>query len=124
MWALAATEASAANIANAGHAVRWFAFFLRTQHPGQGRTARDVGRTGVVACLQWLAQRARDSTDFRRLEPDDPRRSVIGERLLPMFSATERLFIRVEDFELHLWSARCDRSCKCGWTQQGLEVPC
>jgi uncharacterized protein YndB with AHSA1/START domain len=48
VWALAASGASAANIANAGHAVRWFAFFLRTQHPGQGRAARDVGRPVVV----------------------------------------------------------------------------
>jgi hypothetical protein len=90
VWALAATGASAANIANAGHAVRWFAFFLRTQHPGQGRTARGVGRTGVVAYLQWLAQRARDSTEFQRLDPGDLRRSVIGERLLPSLADPSR----------------------------------
>ena len=90
VWVLAASGASAANIMNAGHAVRWFAFFLRTQHPGQGRAARDVGRAGVVAYLQWLAQRARDSADFQRLEPGDPRRDVLGERLLPSLADPSR----------------------------------
>jgi integrase len=90
VWALAAAGASAANIMNVGHALRWFALFLRTQHPGQGQTARGVGRAGVVAYLQWLAQRARDTTDFQRLEPGDPRRAVIGERLLPSLADPAR----------------------------------
>lgn len=93
VWALAAAGASAANIMNAGHALRWFAFFLRTQHPGQGRAARTVGRAGVVVYLQWLAQRARDSADFQCLEPGDSRRSVIGERLLPSLADPARLLL-------------------------------
>jgi hypothetical protein len=75
---------------NVGHAIRWFAFFLRSHRPDQGRTARSVGRAGVMAYLAWLAQRVRDSEDFQRLDPADPRRAVIAERLLPSLADPTR----------------------------------
>jgi integrase len=103
VWALAAAGASAGNIQNIGHALRWFALFLRTEVPGQGRTARDVGRAGVVAYLQWLAQRARDTADFDRLEAGDPRRDVIGERLLPSLAdPSRRLLVTAQRHYLYV----------------------
>jgi hypothetical protein len=83
VWALTATGASVANVTNVGHALRWFALFLRTQWPDQGRTARGVGRAGVMAYLEWLGQRVRDSAAFQRLSPTDRRRAVVAARLLP-----------------------------------------
>lgn len=76
VWALTAAGASAVTIMNVGHAIRWFALFLRSQHPDQGRTARGVGRAGVMAYLEWLAQRVRDTEDFQRLDAADPRRGA------------------------------------------------
>jgi hypothetical protein len=90
VWALAAAGASAVTIMNVGHAIRWFALFLCSQRPDQGRAARSVGRAGVVAYLGWLAQRVRDSEDFQRLDPADPRRAVIAERLLPSLADPTR----------------------------------
>jgi integrase len=94
VWALAAAGASAVTIMNVGHAIRWFAFFLRSHRPDQGRTARSVGRAGVMAYLAWLAQRVRDSEDFQRLDVADPRRAVVAERLLPSLAdPTRRLLV-------------------------------
>jgi integrase len=97
VWALAAAGASAVSIMNVGHAIRWFAFFLRGQRPDQGRTARGVGRAGVMAYLEWLAQRVRDTEDFQRLDAADPRRAVIAERLLPSLAdPTRRLLVTAQ----------------------------
>jgi len=97
VWTLAAAGASAVTIKNVGHAIRWFAFFLRSQRPDQGRSARGVGRAGVMAYLEWLAQRVRDSEDFQRLDAADPRRAVIAERLLPSLAdPTRRLLVTAQ----------------------------
>ncbi|MCG7522847.1 site-specific integrase [Streptomyces sp. OfavH-34-F] len=79
---LAASGVSAQRLRLVGYAARWFAMFLRTL-PGEGRQPAAVGRAGITSYLRWLAQRARDSADYQRTDAGDPRRTVIGERLLP-----------------------------------------
>jgi integrase len=86
--ALVANNASASSLQTVGHAVRWFALFLRDEWADEGRHARSVGRPGVVAFLRWLDQRAADSVEYQRLASDDPRRDVIGDRLLASLSGT------------------------------------
>jgi hypothetical protein len=103
VWALAAAGASDANVMNVGHALRWFALFLRNQWPDQGRSARGVGRAGVMAYLEWLGQRVHDSAAFQRLDPADPRRAVVAERLLPSLAdPTRRLLVTPQRHQTHV----------------------
>ncbi|GAA5062235.1 tyrosine-type recombinase/integrase [Streptomyces similanensis] len=89
---LAAVGASPARLNTVGYAARWFAMFLRTL-PGQGRRPGDVGRPGLHAYLRWLAQRARDTDDYRQLGDGDPARPVIAERLLPALQGKGPLLV-------------------------------
>ena len=103
VWALAAAGASTANVLNVGYALRWFALFLRTQRRDQGRTARGVGRAGVKAFLEWLAQRVRDSADFQRLDPADPRRDVVAARLLSSLAdPTRKLLVTPQRHQFYV----------------------
>jgi integrase len=90
---LAASGASAARLQTAGYAARWFALFLRRECPNDGRQPGDVGRTGMLAYLRWLRRRALDTAEYQGLEPNDPRRGVIAERLLPSLATDESLLV-------------------------------
>jgi integrase len=90
---LAASGASKGRLQTAGYAARWFALFLRRECPNEGRQPGDVGRAGVLAYLRWLRRRAVDTAEYQGLEPDDPRRGLIAERLLPSLAADEPLLV-------------------------------
>ncbi|MFI1049638.1 site-specific integrase [Streptomyces griseoruber] len=89
---LASSESSPARLKSAGYAARWFAMFLRTL-PDEGRQPAKVGRAGMTLYLQWLAERARDTDDYEALAVDDPRRAVVGERLLPSLAGAGPLLV-------------------------------
>lgn len=89
---LSASGSSTARLKSAGYAARWFAMFLRTL-PGEGRQPVKVGRAGMTMYLRWLAQRARDTSDYESLAGDDPRRAVVGERLLPSLAGAGPLLV-------------------------------
>ncbi|HEV8424528.1 MAG TPA: hypothetical protein VGS14_05010 [Actinomycetes bacterium] len=56
-----------------------------------------------MAYLEWLGQRVHDSAAFQRLDPADPRRAVVAERLLPSLAdPTRRLLVTPQRHQTHV----------------------
>lgn len=100
-WALAAAGASSTRVRQACYALRWFAYYLRLHHPDQGRTARSVGRVGVMGFLEWFAERARDSEDYQHMDETNPRRAMIAERMLPSLADPTRILLVTAQLHWH-----------------------